>query len=117
MSLSTLVKVAAVAATIAVTAGTASGAFAAPFLHGTIKWGGPVRAHHDWFSFVTNNVWSGEHVTIDGQWGNFYHVSIPGPDGWVPRNEVHVNFGGPGWGFGGPKACFFGPFGSFCVSP
>jgi hypothetical protein len=114
MSIS-LLKTGAVAVTALMI--SAGGAFAAPYLHGTIDYTTKVKSHHSNGSMTLQWAHEGEHVTILNSWGSWYYVKLSGPDGWVKKNAVDVDYGpGPGPSGPGVNFCFNGPYGYFCIN-
>jgi len=108
-----VIKTGAIAAAIVLA--TASTSFAATW--GMMTQDSVVRANHSNGSPVVNHVDDGDMVKITGSWGQWYKISIPGPDGWVRKNRVDLNpyapppSSGPGVSF-----CFNGPLGYVCVN-
>ena len=97
-----------------------TGAFAAPHF-GTINYNTPVKANHSNWSPTVNFAHDNEDVMIldySPAFGGWFKIKVPGPDGWVPKSAVHLDWNGNGnnWG-NGPQVCFNGPFGQMCVSP
>lgn len=116
MSLSIL-KTGALAATLVL---ALAGASAAAPLHGEINYDTKVKQFHSNGSPSVNWVSEGDDVWIIGSVPGWYKVKVPGPDGWVKKSAVDVFYGpgpGPDYGYGGPSACFSGPFGGLCVNP
>lgn len=113
MSLS-LAKLGAIAATALMI--SASGAFAAPFLTGTIEYDTKVKANHSNGSPTLQWAEEGQHVTILNSWGNWFFVKLPGPDGWVKKSAVDIDYGDDYDDGPGVKFCFNGPLGYFCVN-
>ena len=109
-----LAKIGAIAATALMI--SATGAFAAT-LSGEIKFDTKVKANHSNGSPTLQWAEEGQHVTILNAWGSWWYVKLPGPDGWVKKNAVYIDYDdyddepGPG-----VKFCFNGPFGYFCAS-
>src|SRR6185369_2759446 len=113
MSLSIL-KVGAIAATaLMISAGAAS---AAPYLHGTIDYDTKVKANHSSMSPTLQWADEGTYVTILSAWGSWFYVKLPGPDGWVKKSAVDIDYGDDYDSGPGVKACFNGPLGYFCIN-
>ena len=109
-----LVKAGAIAATaLMLSAGTA---FAAPLLHGEIAYDTKVKANHSNGSPTLQWADEGQDVTILSSWGNWFYVKLPGPDGWVKKAAVDVEY--PDYYDDEPNVnfCFNGPLGYFCVN-
>jgi SH3-like domain-containing protein len=66
---------------------TAGTALAAP-LYGYLEDDARVRGNHSTYSPTVNWVVEGDRVLIVGEWGNWYKVKIPGPDGWVRKSMI-----------------------------
>ena len=114
MSLS-LVKTGAIAAVLVL---SLAGAAAAAPLHGEISYDTKVKAFHSNGSPTVNWAYEGDDVWIIGQSSGWYKVKVDGPDGWVKKSAVDVDYGpGPGPGPSGPSACFWGPYGYVCINP
>ncbi len=106
-----LLKTGALAATMILA--TASTSFAATWA--MVEVDSVIRANHSNASAVVNSVDEGDVVQIIGSWGTWYKVSIPGPNGWIKKSKLDLDFvddpSDPGVQF-----CFHGPLGYFCVN-
>jgi uncharacterized protein YgiM (DUF1202 family) len=117
MSLS-LVKTAAVAATLLVA--SASGAFASTYA--IVDHDANVRSGHGLGSPVINSVDEGDYVKILDHWGNWYKVKTDfGPNGWVYYTALEFDYSPyptyPAYPTNpNVQACFWGPLGYVCVN-
>lgn len=106
-----LLKTTAIAAALVIA--TASTSFAATW--GMINQDSVVRSNHSNLSAVVNHVDDGDMVQIIGSWGQWYKIAIPGPNGWIRKHKVELDYvddpSEPGVQF-----CFTGPLGYFCAS-
>jgi hypothetical protein len=112
----TLLKTGAIAATALMI--SAGGAFAAPLLHGVIDYDTKVKANHSNGSVTLQWADEGQNVTVLNSFGNWYYVKLPGPDGWVKKSAVDVDYPDYDNQDDGPNVnfCFNGPYGYFCVN-
>lgn len=86
----------------AVILATAGSALAAP-LYGFIEDTARVRANHSSASPTVNWVDEGDEVRIIGEWGNWYKIKVPGPDGWVRKSVVSFDDWGDDWDSDWPR--------------
>lgn len=120
MSLS-LIKAGAVAA--AMLTATASGAFAFAPVSGTFNYDAPIKADHFFGAPTVNWANEGDDLTIISKFGNWYKVKVPGPDGWVKKSAVDLDYypTPTPYPYVTPtphpvQACFWGPNGYLCIN-
>lgn len=95
--------------------GTAGATLAAP-LYGYIDATARVRANHSLGSSTVNWVDEGDQVRIIGEWGNWYKIKIPGPDGWVRKSVVSFDDWEDDWYDDWPHHSGPGVSSSFCLN-
>ncbi|MEO6396639.1 MAG: hypothetical protein ABIO40_12110 [Devosia sp.] len=104
-----LVKTGAIAA--ALVFATATSSLAATYA--IVEQDSLIRYNHSNSSSVVNDVEEGDLVQIIGEWGNWYKIAIPGPNGWIRSYKLELDYEddpAPGVQF-----CFMGPLGKVCV--
>jgi hypothetical protein len=114
MSLS-LIKAGALAAAL-ITA-TASGAFAFAPTTGTFNYDTPIKLTHSFGAPTINWGNEGDDLKVVSKFGNWYKVKVAGPDGWVKKNSVELDY----YQYQNPnqnpvQACFWGPNGYICIN-
>ncbi len=111
-----LIKTGAVAA--AALALSATGAFAFAPLTGEFAYDTEVHAQANNWSPVVNYADAGDDLTVIGKIGKWYKVKISGPDGWVKKSSVDLDYyPTPSPAPSSPvQACFWGPGGYICIN-
>ena len=119
---------AASALVLALVLGSAGAASAAWVAKDTV-----VKKNHFKFAPAVNHLSKGEEVMIVGEYGGWYKIKIPGPDGWVGKSAIGFEKPGKGWGkgkwgngwgnnggwgngSGGGSFCINGEKAQFCIS-
>jgi hypothetical protein len=116
---SSLIKAAAAAA--AITAISASGAFAFAPLTGTFDYDTQIKLTHSFASPTVNWADAGDDFTVVSKFGNWLKVKVPGPDGWVKQSAVSLDYYATPSPYPTPspspvQACFWGPGGYICIN-
>jgi hypothetical protein len=112
-----LIKAAAAAA--AITAVSATGAFAFAPLTGTFNYDTQIKASHTFASATVNWADAGDDLTVVSKFGNWLKVKVPGPDGWVKKSAVSLDYYPTPYPTPSPSpvhACFWGPGGYICIN-
>lgn len=111
----TLIKTGAVAAALLVA--SASGAFAFAPLTGEFAYDTQVKLDHSYASPTVNWADAGDDLTVIGKFGNWYKVKLAGPDGWVKKSSVDLDYYPDPTPSPSPvHACFWGPYGYVCIN-
>lgn len=112
---SSLIKATIVAAAIATLSASSALAFAP--LSGEFNYDTAIKADHFFGAPTINWADAGDDLTVIGKFGNWYKVKVSGPDGWVKKSAVSLDYyPTPSPAPSPVQACFWGPYGYVCVN-
>ena len=115
----TLSLIKAAAAAAAITVVSASGAFAFAPLTGEFNYDTAIKADHSFAAPTINWANAGDDLVVIGKFGKWIKVKVSGPDGWVKKSAVNLDYYPTPYPTPSPSpvhACFWGPYGYVCVN-
>jgi hypothetical protein len=113
----TLSLIKAAAAAAAITAVSASGAFAFAPLSGTFNYDTQIKLTHSFASPTVNWADAGDDLIVVSKFGSWLKVKVSGPDGWVKKSAVSLDYyPTPSPSPSPVQACFWGPGGYICIN-